>query len=37
MSDIKVSGLRHVYSAGTPYEKVAIDNINIEIPHDQFV
>lgn len=37
MSDIKVSGLRHVYSAGTPFEKVAIDNINIEIPHGQFV
>lgn len=37
MSDIKVSSLRHVYSAGTPFEKVAIDNINIEIPHGQFV
>lgn len=37
MSDIKVSGLRHVYSAGTPFEKVAIDKINIEIPHGQFV
>lgn len=37
MSDIKVSCLRHVYSAGTPFEKVAIDDINIEIPHGQFV
>ena len=37
MSDIKVSGLRHVYRAGTPFEKVAIDDINIEIPHGQFV
>ena len=37
MSDIKVSALRHVYSVGTPFEKVAIDNINIEIPHGQFV
>ena len=37
MSDIKVSALRHVYSAGTPFEKVAIDDINIEIPHGQFV
>ncbi len=37
MSDIKVSGLRHVYSADTPFEKVAIDDINIEIPHGQFV
>ena len=37
MSDIKVSALRHVYSVGTPFEKVAIDDINIEIPHGQFV
>lgn len=37
MSDIKVSDLRHVYSVGTPFEKVAIDDINIEIPHGQFV
>lgn len=37
MADIKVSALRHVYSAGTPFEKVAIDDINIEIPHGQFV
>ena len=37
MSYIKVSALRHVYSAGTPFEKVAIDDINIEIPHGQFV
>lgn len=37
MSDIKVSSLRHVYSVGTPFEKVAIDDINIEIPHGQFV
>lgn len=37
MSDIKVSALRHVYSAGTPFEKIAIDDINIEIPHGQFV
>ena len=37
MADVKVSALRHVYSAGTPFEKVAIDDINIEIPHGQFV
>ena len=37
MSEIKVSGLRHVYSAGTPFEKVAIDDINIEIPSGQLV
>ena len=37
MPIIKTSGLTHVYSAGTPFEKVAIDDINIEIPHGQFV
>ena len=37
MSDVVVSGLCHVYSAGTPFEKVAIDDINIRIPHGQFV
>lgn len=28
---IKVEGLRHVYSEGTPFEKVAIENIDAEI------
>ncbi len=37
MSEIKVSCLCHVYSAGTPFEKVAIDGINIDIPHGQLV
>lgn len=37
MSDIIVSALQHKYSAGTPFEKIAIDDINIEIPHGQFV
>lgn len=37
MSEIKVSQLRHVYSADTPFEKVAIDDINAVIPHGQLV
>lgn len=37
MSEIRVEGLRHVYSAGTPFEKVAIDDINLTIPHGQLV
>lgn len=37
MSEIKVSGLRHVYSADTPFEKIAIDNVNVEIPNGQLV
>ena len=31
MSIIKVENLSHVYSQGTPFEKVAIDNISLEI------
>lgn len=37
MSDIKVEGLRHVYSAKTPFEKVALDGIDLEIPQGQLV
>ena len=31
MSVIKAENLRHVYSAGTPFEKTAIDDVNVEI------
>lgn len=37
MSDIKVEGLRHVYSAKTPFEKVALDGIDLEIPQGQLI
>ena len=37
MSEIKVSGLSHVYSADTPFEKIAINDVNVEIPHGQLV
>ena len=37
MAEIRVENLRHVYSAGTPFEKVAIENINLTIPAGQFV
>lgn len=37
MSEIKVENLRHVYSAGTPFEKVAIDGIDLTIPQGQMV
>lgn len=37
MSEIKVEDLRHVYSEGTPFEKVAIDRIDLTIPHGQMV
>ena len=34
---IRVDQLRHTYSAGTPFEKVAIDDIDRAIPAGQFV
>ena len=37
MPTIKTEALTHVYSSGTPFRSVAINNINIEIPQGQFV
>ena len=37
MSMIKTEGLTYVYSEGTPFRKVAIDNINIEIEKGELV
>ena len=37
MAEIKVENLRHVYSAGTPFEKVAIEDISLTIPQGQLV
>lgn len=37
MSNIRVVGLSHVYSKGTPFENRALDNINLEIPQGQFI
>ena len=37
MSQIKVEGLRHVYSAGTPFARVAIDGISLTIEPGQLV
>ena len=37
MSDIRLEALQHLYSKGTPFEKVAIDEINLDIPSGQFV
>lgn len=34
---LKTQGLTHVYSQGTPFEKIAIDDINLEIQPGQFV
>ena len=37
MSDLRVEALTHVYSAGTPFEKTAIQDISLQIPSGQFV
>lgn len=37
MAEIKAENLSHVYSAGTPFEKIALHDINITIPAGQFV
>ena len=34
---IKIENLRHVYMPNTPFEKVALDNVNIEINNGEFV
>ena len=37
MTQIRVEDLRHVYSAGTPFEKTAIDDIQLEIHQGEFL
>ena len=37
MSDIRVDNLRHVYSAGTPFEKTAIEDVNLQIEQGEFI
>lgn len=37
MPHIKTEALCHVYSQGTPFEKIAIEQIDLEIPSGQFV
>lgn len=37
MAELRTLGLSHIYSAGTPFEKIALDDINISIPQGQFI
>lgn len=37
MAEVRVEGLSHIYSEGTPFEKVALDNINLVIPQGEFI
>ena len=37
MPELRVEALTHVYSAGTPFEKTAIENISLTIPQGQMV
>lgn len=36
MPDIRLESLRCIYGEGTPFEKVALDNISLEIPSGQY-
>ncbi len=37
MPTIKTEALTHVYGVGGPFESVALENVNIEIPQGAFV
>ena len=37
MAVIKTENLSYVYGEGTPFRKVAVDNVNIEIEEGEFV
>ena len=37
MPIIKVEDVSYVYSAGTPFEKVAVDHVSLEIEQGEFV
>ena len=37
MSIIETKDLYHVYSTGTPFEKVALDHVNLSIEAGEFV
>ena len=34
---IKIKGLNYIYAAGTPFEKAALKDINLEIKDGEFV
>ncbi|MBQ7736963.1 MAG: energy-coupling factor transporter ATPase [Oscillospiraceae bacterium] len=37
MPDIRLESLRYVYSRGTPFEKVALNDVTLDIPAGQYV
>ncbi len=37
MSELRCEKLRHVYSAGTPFEKIAVDCIDLTLPEGQLI
>jgi energy-coupling factor transport system ATP-binding protein len=37
MPDIRIESLRYVYSRGTPFEKVALDDITMDIPSGEYM
>ena len=34
---LRVENLTHVYSAGTPFERVAVDNVSFRVMHGEFI
>ncbi len=34
---IQIENLQHIYNAGTPFESVALKNINLKINHNEFI
>lgn len=34
---IKIEGLKHIYGKNTPFEKMALDNINLEVETGEFI
>jgi energy-coupling factor transport system ATP-binding protein len=37
MSEIRVEALTHIYSAGTPFQKTAVEDVSLTIPSGQFI
>ena len=34
---LRIENLTHVYSAGTPFERVAVDNVSLSVHHGEFI
>ena len=34
---LRIENLTHVYSAGTPFERIAVDNVSLSANHGEFI